>query len=63
MLEPNWRRPSTCESSGCVEVALDVPYVVVRDGNHVMGPVLKFTPGEWREFVDAVRRGEFDLQD
>jgi hypothetical protein len=33
----------------------------VRDSKDPQGPVLLFTPDEWRAFVGGVRNGEFDL--
>ncbi|GAA0434043.1 hypothetical protein Acor_08370 [Acrocarpospora corrugata] len=65
----NWRKSS--HSSGgdnCVEVATagnpggSDPVIGVRDSKqHGRGPVLEFTPAEWRAFVNAVKDGEFDL--
>jgi len=47
-------------NSNCVEVA-DLPDgVAVRDSKDPGGPVLQFTPGEWRAFLGGVRDGEFD---
>ena len=34
--------------------------VAVRDSKDPSGPVLVFTPHEWRAFLDGVRDGEFD---
>ena len=46
----------------CVEVAvLPDGLVKVRDSKAGdAGPVLDFTPGEWRAFLAGVRDGEFD---
>lgn len=45
-----------------MEVALNVPdLVAVRDSRAREGPVLAFTPDEWRAFVAGVRDREFDL--
>jgi hypothetical protein len=35
--------------------------VHVRDSKRPDGPVLSFTPSEWRAFVTGVKSGEFDL--
>ncbi|ANY08225.1 DUF397 domain-containing protein [Pseudonocardia sp. HH130630-07] len=60
-----WRRSSLSNGNGgnCVEVA-DLP-----DGGRALrdskdqgtGPVLRFTPAEWRAFVLGVRDGEFEV--
>ncbi len=43
-------------NNDCVEVATNVPGVVaVRDSKNPGGPVLTFTPIEWREFLDSLR--------
>lgn len=52
----------------CVEIAI-VPgikegsdqVIAMRDSRSPAGPVLLFTPDEWRAFTAGVRDGEFDL--
>lgn len=59
-----WRKSSYSSGNGgqCVEVARNLPGVVgVRDSKDRRGPVLIFTPDEWRLFTVGVRDGEFDL--
>jgi hypothetical protein len=59
-----WHKSSRSGSNGgdCVEVADNLPGVVaVRDSKNPAGPVLVFTPSEWRAFVDGAKDGEFDL--
>jgi Domain of unknown function (DUF397) len=59
---PDWRKSSYSGNNGgnCVEVASNLPGVVaVRDSKDREGPVLLFTPDEWRAFVDGIRHGEF----
>jgi hypothetical protein len=61
-----WCKSSFSSGNGgaCVEVAI-VPgatagggsLVALRDSKNPAGPALLFTPGEWREFTRAVRRG------
>ncbi len=48
-------------NSNCVEVAsLPAGEIGVRDSKDPEGPVLRFTPGEWRAFLGGIRGGEFD---
>ena len=58
-----WRTSSYTNGTGqCVEVA-DLPDGgrLVRDTkDRGAGPVLRFTPDEWRAFVLGVKDGEFD---
>jgi hypothetical protein len=59
-----WRKSSYSSGNGgqCVEVARNLLGVVgVRDSKDRKGPVLIFTPDEWRLFTVGVRDGEFDL--
>jgi hypothetical protein len=46
----------------CVETAfLPGGDVAVRDSKDRDGPVLRYTPGEWRAFIAGVKDGEFEL--
>ncbi len=59
-----WRKSSYSGDTGgnCVEVARNLPGIVaVRDSKDQAGPVLAFTPTQWRAFVVGVMDGEFDL--
>ncbi len=65
-----WRKSRHSSQNGsCVEVATTgAPDLeqhgtlyLVRDSKNVGGPVLAFAPGEWRVFIDGVKRGMFDL--
>jgi hypothetical protein len=54
-----WRKSTRSGNGGstCVEVAKNLPGVVgVRDSKDQQGPVLAFTPGAWRAFVDLAKR-------
>jgi len=60
----NWHKSTYSGGNGgnCVEVAHTPAGVLVRDTKqHSAGPVLDFTPAEWRAFIAGVRDGEFDL--
>lgn len=55
-----WHKSGRSGGNGgqCVEVATNLPGIVaVRDSKDPDGPVLTFTPGEWRAFISGVRAG------
>jgi hypothetical protein len=55
-----WRSPSGCSASTCVEVGRDHDYVFIRDGNlGDASPVLAFSIEEWEAFLAAVKVGEY----
>lgn len=56
-----WNKSSHSGNNGCVEVAHGDDQIAVRDSKDPSGPMLLFTPREWRAFLDGVRDGEFDL--
>jgi hypothetical protein len=57
-----WRKSSRSGSQGeCVEVMDTGTQVLVRDSKDHEGPVLTFTPGEWRAFLAGVHQGEFEI--
>jgi hypothetical protein len=59
-----WRKSSYSGGNGgnCVEVASDLPGVVaVRDSKDRGGPVLIFTPDEWRALAAEAKAGDLDL--
>ena len=56
-----WVKSSLSFSNGnCVEVASLPAGIGVRNSRDAGGPVLEFTPDEWRAFLGGVRNGEFD---
>lgn len=58
---PQWRKAKASEpNGGCVDVARDGEWVVLRDTKDPGGPVLRFNRVEWDAFLAGVRAGEFD---
>jgi len=57
---PYWIKSSLSYANGnCVEVAgLAGGEIGVRNSRDRTGPVLRFTPDEWRAFLGCVRNGE-----
>jgi len=49
-----------CESNACVEVLQEYGNVLVRSSKNPRHAVV-FDSEEWSEFIEAVKRGEFDL--
>lgn len=60
--ESAWRKSSRSAANGCVEVALLPDHVAVRDSKDRGGPSLLFTKAEWKELIDRIREGEFDMR-
>ncbi|MFA1543907.1 DUF397 domain-containing protein [Actinomadura monticuli] len=63
---PHWRRSAHCGASNtCVEIAALVDSslsIGARDAKHgTQSPVLSFSHGEWRDFLERAKKGEFDL--
>jgi hypothetical protein len=58
-----WIKSSLSFANGnCVEaVQLPGGLVAVRNSRDPDGPVLQFTPDEWRAFIGGAVNGEFDL--
>jgi hypothetical protein len=57
--DAEWQR--TGDDEGGVEVAfLASGNIGMRDGKNPNGPVLIFTPAEWRAFVLGAKDGEFN---
>jgi hypothetical protein len=62
MTNTRWRKSSYSSGNGgnCVEVADLSGAVAVRDSKNPAGGILRFSPGEWRGFLTAVKRNELD---
>jgi len=56
-----WRKSTHSNSDGCVEVAFVGDRIAVRDSKDQHGPVLVFTPVEWKAFLGGARDGEFEV--
>lgn len=57
--------PKACSTGGvfnCVAVAITAEGVAVRDTKDPGKTTLGFTTDEWISFVDAVKKGEFDVK-
>lgn len=62
--ETRWRKSSRSNGNGgnnCVEVAVVVSAVGVRDSKNPDGPVLRFSPAAWESFVSDTKLGVFDV--
>jgi len=57
----DWTRSSRCGDGACVEARRVGDVIEVRDSKDTDGPVLRFTPEEWRAFRYGVHDGEFEL--
>jgi uncharacterized protein DUF397 len=53
-----WRKSShsNAGNGACVEVAVSVERVGVRDSKNVTGPTLAFEPATWRAFTGRAAR-------
>jgi hypothetical protein len=53
-----WKKSTRSGSSGsCVEVADNLPRVMVRDSKDQQGPKLSFAACQWSDFIESVRSG------
>ena len=59
---PTFRKSSfSADTFNCVEVAVDVDAVLVRNSKQPDAGTATFTHPEWDAFVRGVRLGEFDV--
>ncbi|MEU8265286.1 DUF397 domain-containing protein [Micromonospora sp. NPDC048999] len=62
--QAKWRKSSTSDSGGCVEVAYAEGVIGVRDTKQAgAGPMLTFTEREWLAFLEGAAFGEFTLDE
>jgi hypothetical protein len=56
-----WLKAQSSTVNGqCVEVASVVGKIAIRDSKDPDGPILVYTPTEFRAFLEGARNGEFD---
>jgi hypothetical protein len=56
-----WRKASRSSTGNCVEIREESPdLVLVRDSKDPSGPVLSFSRAAFGDFVEAIKRSEFD---
>ena len=55
-----WRTALSCNGGACVRVAANQNSVLIGNSQRPRGPVLKYTPDEWHEFVAGIKKGDFD---
>lgn len=57
---PHWLRSTRCEHANCVEVSFGTD-VLMRNSALPDEPSLIVAPDAWRDFIAAVKNGDFDL--
>lgn len=57
--EPTFLKSSYSDRDNCVEVARNMPTVLVRDTKDRAGLVLGFEPPAWGAFLDGLKAGDF----
>lgn len=56
-----WLKAQSSGANGqCIEIASTAGKIALRDSKDPEGPILVYTPGEFRAFLDGARNGEFD---
>jgi Domain of unknown function (DUF397) len=56
-----WLKAQSSGANGqCIEIASSPGKIAIRDSKDPDGPILVYTPGEFRAFLDGARKGEFD---
>lgn len=53
---PRWRKSSRSHETQCVEVAVAVEGVLVRDSKDLDGPVITVSKAAWRSFIADLKR-------
>jgi hypothetical protein len=56
-----WLKARSSSHNGqCVEVAAAIGKIAIRDSKDPDGPILVYTPTEFKVFLNGARNGEFD---
>ena len=56
-----WLKAQSSSANGaCVEIAKVAGKIAIRDSKDPDGPILVYTPAEFRAFLSGARNGEFD---
>ena len=57
----SWVKSQASTYNGqCVEIASAPGKIAIRDSKNPTGPILVYTPAEFKAFISSVRNGEFD---
>jgi hypothetical protein len=57
----SWVKASFSNHNGaCIEIASTTDKIAMRDSKDPGGPILVYTPIEFRAFLEGARNGEFD---
>jgi len=62
--DTDFKTAQACSTGGvfnCVAVAITPEAIGIRDTKDASKNTLQYSPHEWRVFVEAVKRGEFDI--
>ena len=51
---------SSSHNGACVEIAKAVGNIAIRDSKDPDGPILVYTPAEFKAFLSGAQNGEFD---
>jgi Domain of unknown function (DUF397) len=58
-----WRKARRSANNGaCVELAPIVGAILVRDSQDEDGPIVPYANKSWRLFLQAAKRGQYDLE-
>jgi hypothetical protein len=62
VLNDKWRTSSRSESVNCVQARIVGSVVQLRDSKNPDSGTLQFDAPQWREFLDAIDRGDYDVR-